>query len=171
MRSVEFLMGFTRTLLQLHSQRGRQGPLDMDVDESQLDADDHRQGEDVTALTDELARSAQLLADTRAERDRAVEQTAHAEWHSNRLQGEKDVAEDLLRGLNVEFDRTVAEVGRLREEIRQHNEKCPNQGPTYISRAGRRWHFTRGCSALQSFPDNVEQVPHCALCTGMRMAP
>jgi DNA repair ATPase RecN len=169
---VDFLMAFVSTLRQLHVRAAHQEPVDMDVDVANLDADDLpqrvQQGE-VTELMEELARSAMELAAARNEREQAIEQRDHAQWHCNRLQGEKDVAEQLLRELNTEYDMTVREVGRLREEIRRHNEVCPNEGPIFVSKAGRRWHRTRGCNALQNYPTNVDPLQQCAHCTGSRM--
>ena len=162
---VDFVLAFFRTFRRLHRHATQQEPVDMDVDMANLNADDPPPNvprEDVTEIMEELARLNQELA-------RLQRELTHARGHQERLQGERDVAEDLLRGLNVEYEQCTAELERLRIGIRRHNEVCPNGGPIYMSRHGRRWHRTRGCEHLAHSQWNVVELGQCLTCTGDRL--
>ena len=167
-RMVDFLMGFTHALRHLMAGFRDPEPVAMDVDLAHFgDGGDPQQGVDVTKIMTELAEQAQRLAMSRAELDDTRQARDHALGHQERLQGELDRAREGLRDLRRDYDAVQRALVDLRTSVRRHQEKCPNGHGIFISKHGRRWHYTRGCEHFQ-FPENIVELQPCSTCTGSR---
>ena len=167
---VEFLLGFIQNFRRGGMEQHEPGPVDMDVDAAHLNVNEDvamGQGVDVTEILTELAEQAQHLAMVRAELDETRQARDHAVGHQDRLQGELDRAREGLRDLRRDYDATQRALVDLRTSVRRHQERCPNGHAIFISKHGRRWHFTRGGEHFQ-FPDNIIELAPCSTCTGTR---
>ena len=169
--AVEFLMAFVQTWhYQARARRGEDEPMDMDVDAAHLHAGEppEPRGHDVTEIMEQMAEQAQELAMLRAQVRVIQHERDVARGHNDRQAGELERAHEAIRDLRLEYDAVERTLYELRMSNRRHIEHCPNGGPIFISKHGRRWHYTQGCEHIQA--RDILEITPCLTCTGGRLA-
>ena len=144
----------------------------MEVDEARLDhvdelGDAEPDGRTITAMMEQLAEQAYQLELLRGQVRVVQQEREAATGHANRIQADLSRALEDYRDLNREYEIMERTLLDLRTSNRRHMEYCPNGGPVFISKHGRRWHYTQGCEHIQS--REILRIDPCSTCTGARL--